>query len=201
MKKAPATTARKENPIPKPPSSDSSQAHRPVPAQATFPMHDIQTEWRLASESEPTTTADPKEATILRELEEEFGSKVEARRIFALFSAMHQGKSAGAATTAPQPPTIHVYTTTQTSIPHSEKAQAPIEESTQDQPHAETGPSPIIEEQGGVGGLEVEQEGVSGFAEELDEMTVDDFGNEAAKEGKISGEKFVEGETPVSKSV
>ena len=137
----------------------------------------------------------------MRELEEKFGSKEEARRIFALYSAMHQGKSARAVATAPQPPTIPEDTIAQTSIPHSEKAQASIEESTQDQPHAETGPSPNIEEQEGVGGLELEQDGVSGFAEELNRMTVDDFGNKVARDGKISMGKFVEGETPILKSV
>ena len=52
-----------------------------------------------------------------------------------------------------------------------------------------------------MGGLEEEQEGVRGFAEELDGMTVDDFGNDAARECNVSVEMSVKGETPVLKSV
>ena len=202
MEKAPTTTARKENPTTRPPSDDSSKrpvdltAKPPVLAQVTFLVLDIHSEWHSSSVQEPPPVEDPKEVAFLKELVEKFGSKEEARRIFGLYSAMHQGKSVGAAATVPQLLTIPNDTTAKTSIPHSEKAQAPIEESTQDQPHAETRPSPIMEEQEGIGGLEVEQEGISGFVEELDGMTVDDFGNEAEREGKISREKSVEGETP-----
>ena len=149
MKKAPDATARKENPITRPPPNDSSKrlaAQPSVLAQATFPMLDIRSEWRSTSVPEPPAVKDPKEAAFLKELEEKFGSKEEANRIFALFSAMHQGKSTGTAAIVPQPPIIPDESTAQPPITRSEGAQTSAEEHTQVQPHAEIGPNPDIEE-------------------------------------------------------
>ena len=62
-------------------------------------------------------------------------------------------------------------------ISHPEGAQ------TLDRAHAETGPSPDIGEQEKGGGLEEEQEGVSGFADEIDRMAVGD--SEKKPRGKV----------------
>ena len=129
MKKAPA---KEGYPTPKPPAGDSSKmqvelvAKPPVVAQITLPIHDIRTERQSTSVPEPTTAEDPKEAAFLRELEEKFGSKEEARRIFALFPAMHQGKSTGTITVVPPSPTIPEEPTAQPSISHPDAPQASV---------------------------------------------------------------------------
>ena len=150
MKKVRAYTTKKGNPTSKPPAGDSSKAPAepvvklPVVAQATVPFHDIQAERRPDSVPEcstekPTTTTDPGEVALMEELTQRFRSEEEARKVFALFSAMQKGKYTRATTAAPPPPTVPEETTAQPLISHTERSQ--IRALARDQSHAETRPS------------------------------------------------------------
>ena len=182
MEKAQNPNARKEDPSTRPTSDDPSKQ---PPVLATFPVLDIRSEWRPTPVSEPPTVGNPEEEVFLKELDEKFGSKEEAVRIFSRFSAIRQ-----------QPQMIPDESTAQPPIPHTEGEGA----QPQDLSHAETGPSPGIGEQG-KGGDGPEEESVSGFADEIDGMAVDYSVNGAAREGNIFVLPSVEGESPIVKSV
>ena len=82
MEKAQDFAARKENPATKPPSGDSSKQ---PPVLMTFPVLDIRSEWHPTSVPESPTVGNPEDEAFLKELEEKFGSKEEAMRLFSCF--------------------------------------------------------------------------------------------------------------------
>ena len=104
MKKAQDTIAKKGNPATKPPSGESS---RQSPAQATFPVLDIRSEWHAPALPEPTAVSNPEEETFLRELEEKFGSKEEAMKLFSRFLAFRQQPQMVPDESTAQPPSSH----------------------------------------------------------------------------------------------
>ena len=109
MKKAQDTIAMKGNPVTKPPTGGSSNQ---TPAQATFSALDICSEWQPTSVPDSPAVKNPEEEVFLKELEEKFGSKEEAERLFSRFSAFRQ-----------QPQTIPEESTAQPPKSHSEIPQ------------------------------------------------------------------------------
>ena len=175
MKKAQDTTSKKGDPAAKTPSGESS---RQPPAQATFPVLDICSEWGAPTVPKTTVVSNPEEEAFIKELEEKFGSKEEAMKLFSRFSAFRQ-----------QPQTILDESTVQPPSSQPEGSQ------TLDLAHTETGPTPDIEEHGQSGGR-MEEESVSGFADEIDRMVVEHSMDEAARGGNTSTLQSMGGGNP-----
>ena len=80
MKKAQDTTVKKGDPAAKLPSGESS---RQPPAQLIFSTLDIRSEWSPIRIPDSSAVTNSEEEAFFKELEEKFGSKEEAERLFS----------------------------------------------------------------------------------------------------------------------
>ena len=118
MKKTQETTVKK-----------GDQTAKQPPAQPTFLVIDIRSEWNPTPVPDSSTDKSSDEEAFLKELEEKFGSKEEAEKLFSRFSKFRQKPL---------------------EIPKESVAQSlrsnPEDSKTPDPTRAETGPNPDIAE-------------------------------------------------------